>query len=290
MAPSRSAGKFGSIRGDLPFLKDRIDFWLTRVPSLYLAVERRREWTNWDKRVYLSFIRKGDVVVDIGANVGAHTVFFSHLVGPHGRVISFEPVAENLFALRALIAKRARFDNITVIDAALAAPDFAGGEAEIVAPVHDLTQASLRAHRAGSWEVDSDMRRFPCRIARGDEEPELRSLDRIGFMKIDVEGGELDAMKGSEQSISRHCPLLYCEVYEKWTRSFGYAPNDLIMYVASLGYVGARVISRGSVYPLKLKSAAPDAWFETSSDVLFFHKSHEKAVRRFDRRYGVNGL
>src|SRR6266540_3023338 len=106
MAAGGDGGKFGTLRGDLSFVKDRIDFGLTRFPRIYLAVERHREWVNWDKRIYLSFVRSGETVLDVGANVGAHTVFFSHLVGPRGRVYSFEPVPANVTAMRALVAKR----------------------------------------------------------------------------------------------------------------------------------------------------------------------------------------
>jgi len=83
----------------MPYLKERVDYQLTRYPRLYLAVDRYSPGINWDKRVYLSFIRRGDNVLDVGANVGAHTVFFSHLVRANGRVLAFEPVPENLVAL-----------------------------------------------------------------------------------------------------------------------------------------------------------------------------------------------
>src|SRR5438270_13829285 len=98
--------RLGSFQRDLPFVKDVIDYALTRYPRLYLFVERFRGWVNWDKRVYLSFVRPGDIVLDVGANVGSHAVFFSHLVRNKGRVLAFEPVPSNIDELNETIRRR----------------------------------------------------------------------------------------------------------------------------------------------------------------------------------------
>ncbi len=282
-----SGSRFGTLRGDLPFHKDAIDFLLTRFPRLYLAVERHRSWTNWDKRVYLSFIRPGDVVLDVGANVGAHTVFFSHLVEKRGRVISFEPIPDNLAALHRLVARRSRFDNVTVVETAVGNPAAPGAEIEIGAPAGDLTQASLRPQKAGSWRASSDVRTFVCRFSRLDETEELTQLPGIDFLKVDVEGGELDVLKGAARMIKKHRPLIYCEVYERWTSAFGYSPATLLSHVASFGYQHARVISGGAIHRLRLAREAPEEWFDSSADVLFFTDDDSEAVARFDERYGV---
>ena len=77
--PSVQNKRLGSLQRELPFFKEFLDYRLTRYPRLYLFVERFRDWINWDKRIYLSFVRRGNIVLDIGANVGTHAVFLSHL-------------------------------------------------------------------------------------------------------------------------------------------------------------------------------------------------------------------
>jgi FkbM family methyltransferase len=276
--------KLGSLQRDLPLLKDLIDYRLSGYPRVYLFVERFRAWVNWDKRVYLSFVRRGNIVLDIGANVGAHTVFFSHLVGNHGRVFAFEPLSENIDALKETIRLRSRSPNVRIFQAAVGTPGDSGRRVVMTAPEQDLTQASLRVQAAGSWRQQS-AREYEVSLTSLDAEPEVRYLPSIDVIKIDVEGGELDVLKGGAQTIRRHYPVIYCEVYEEWAAKFGYAPADLVSFVRFLGYTGARVISKGAVHALPLDRDPPPAMFETSSDVVFFTEKHRQLVSSFDRRY-----
>jgi len=277
--------RFGSFQRDLPFFKDVLDYRLTGYPRLYLFVERFREWVNWDKRVYLSFVRRGDIVLDVGANVGTHAVFLSHLVRDDGRVLAFEPLAPNIDTLRETIRRRSRISNISIFQLAVGNPGKARQEVGISVPGDDLTQASLRLQLAGSWERQASVREYRVSLTSLDAEREVQALPSIDFVKIDVEGGELDALKGAAKTIRRHHPLIYCELYEQWATSFGYTPGDLISFVRSLGYAGARVISKGAVHALSLDGNPPPGMFETSSDVLFFAAKHRQLVDAFDKRY-----
>jgi hypothetical protein len=63
-------------------------------------------------------LREGDVVIDVGANIGFFTVLASLLVGPAGRVVAFEPEADNLARLRANLAHNV-CKNVTVIEKAV---------------------------------------------------------------------------------------------------------------------------------------------------------------------------
>jgi FkbM family methyltransferase len=275
----------GSFQRELPFFKDVLDYRLAGYPRLYLLVEHFREWINWDKRIYLSFVRRGDIVLDIGANVGTHAIFFSHLVRDNGKVLAFEPLEPNIVALRKTIAGRSRIPNVTIFQMAVGNPGKAHEDVVIRVPGDDLTQASLRLQRTGSWEGQASLREYKVSLTSLDAESEVQALSSIDFIKIDVEGGELDVWQGAAETLSRHHPLVYCEVYEKWVTSFGYTPGDLLAFAQSLGYAGGRVISKGKVHALSLEENPPPEMFETSSDVLFFAEKHRPAVDAFDKRY-----
>lgn len=284
----RNQSKFGTLQRDLPPLKDAIDYQLTKAPSLYLFVERFREWVNWDKRVYLSFVRSGDIALDVGANVGAHTVFLSHLVGKRGQVLAFEPLPANIDALKETVRRRARHTNIVILPFAVGNSTLRKERVTLKVPGDDSTQASLALQTTGSWEGKPPVGEVVVPLTSLDACKDVQSLHDIDLVKIDVEGGELDVLRGASQTLSRHLPLIYCEAYDKWQASFGYSPTDLISFARSLGYSGARVFSEGRVQPVRLDQAVASSLFTTSADILFFAEKHRTAVERFDRRYNIH--
>lgn len=282
--------RIGSFQDSLPYAKDVLDYWLSRFPRVYLFLDRYREWQNWDRRVYLSLVQPGDTVLDIGANVGAHTVMFSHLVGKEGKVVSFEPVPSNFEKLKETVRSRSRFSNVTALQLAVGSPSVPMEKALITVPGGDFTQASLIPHRAGSWSETTNMTSYVCTITSLDAELAVNPVERLDFIKMDVEGGELSALGGAARTLSKHRPLLYCEVYERWAASFGYTSTELVSFVRSVGYSDARVIREGVVHPIRLADPVPPGLFDVSSDVLFFAAEHSKRIDRFDRRYHVRKL
>lgn len=275
----------GSLQSQPSALKHMLFYWLTRIPALYLFLERHRRQGNWDKRVFLSFVHRGDTVLDVGANFGGHAILFSHLVGRKGRVIAFEPVPDSFAALQENVELRARFPNISIFPLAVGNPAAATDTVLIRVPGDDFGQASLAIQSAGSWEGESNIRQYSVSMTSLDADLSVQRLPRIDFVKVDVEGGELNVLKGAARTLARHRPLLYCEVYEKWAASFGYTPAVLLGFVGSLGYSSARVITKGRVHSLRLDEAAPNGWFDTSSDVLFLTTEHSRLVKAFDRRF-----
>jgi FkbM family methyltransferase len=209
-----------------------LDFALAQAPGLYARLLKRRRQVNVEKLVFLSVVERGDVVFDVGANAGYYTLLFSHLVGRRGRVHAFEPIPATFAGLTASLACEGRFDNVALNDCALGDRE---GVLPFFVPDADYGQASLARHGEGSWSRPREVRSYDCR---------MRTLDGYahesgalpGFVKCDVEGAELLVLQGGAETIARCRPLLHLEVNPDWTRSLGYAPPEIVRFLAGLGY------------------------------------------------------
>ena len=155
--------------------------------------------------VFRERLHIGDVVVDVGANIGTFTMLAASIVGSAGRVISVEPIARN----RELIARAAhanRFDQVEII--AGAASDRAG-------------TLSLRTHPDTSNSATMAVAGERLRNERGIEvsvpvlvlDERLAELDRLDLIKIDIGGMEPLALRGFEQTLSRLRPALLSEFH-----------------------------------------------------------------------------
>lgn len=210
---------------------------------LQCSLARRREWylrvLRWtgrgslEKRIYLSLIREGEVVFDLGANLGYFTLLFSDLAGRGGEVHAFEPVPPTFARLRETVERCRRYENIFLNQAACSDVE---GRGVIQMPDDDIEQASLQPHQEGSWSQAGRITPFETRTLRLDNYARGRRPGWIHFVKCDVEGAELPALQGMEAKLKCCRPLLLLEVFSKWTAGFGYHPVDLIDFLRRLGY------------------------------------------------------
>jgi FkbM family methyltransferase len=188
------------------------------------ALEAYGEWAEQEVELLLRLVRPGDVAVDVGANVGTHAVALAARVGPAGKVIAFEPQGP-VFELLRLNAVRNAPGTIEVRRQGVA-----GAPGVMVVPRLDysahvnlgaIALAPVGAHPAA--EVD---------------EVEVTSIDaldlaRCDFLKLDVEGMELAALRGARRTLERLHPILYIEcnaIEAGWAvasfcRELGYVPS-----------------------------------------------------------------
>ena len=159
----------------------------------------------------------GDVVVDVGANIGNHTVFFAGVCGCS--VIAVEPAPAALDLLRQNVASNGLEDKVTIVAQALASEK---GHGRIVAPdnTHNL---GLNSVELGDGDVDVSTLDDLCR----DISPKL--------IKIDVEGMELAVLRGGRGVIEEHKPAVCAEA--------GSIPEfeSLLNFLAPDGYLAADV-------------------------------------------------
>jgi FkbM family methyltransferase len=230
-APDRAAALAGG--GPLRPLKAWLDFALAQAPGLYRRILYRRRVVNLEKLAFLAVLRRGDVVFDVGANTGHYTLLFSHLVGRRGRVHAFEPVPPTFAALAAHLARARRFDNVELVEGALAASE---RTLEIFLPGTDHGQAAIVRHAAGAWSRAPEVTSYSCQATTLDSYLRTRGQEPPAFVKCDVEGAELRVLEGAVETLRHHPPLLHLEVNPDWTRSLGYQPADLVGFLSAFGY------------------------------------------------------
>jgi FkbM family methyltransferase len=71
---------------------------------------------------------------------------------------------------------------------------------------------------------------------RLDDLTQIRDLESVSLIKIDVEGAELSVIKGALETIRENKPVLFIELLRKWSKIFGYHPNDVLIILQDLGY------------------------------------------------------
>jgi FkbM family methyltransferase len=214
-----------------------------------------------DQRAEFSVIRRhlrpGDIACDIGANKGSFIYWLSRWVR-NGRVIAFEPqpdLARHLTDICRVI----RLCNVKVEAKAVYSHS---GDQDLFLPEGHQPGASLH-HKA--VEAQSFTTLSVPVVSLDDYFDEN---DKVTLLKIDVEGAELEVLKGAERILRQHAPLL---VFECENRHL--APGnveDVFCYLRELGYEGS-FISRNQLFPITEFDAAvhqrqDGKWFWKSGD------------------------
>jgi FkbM family methyltransferase len=169
-------------------------------------------------------LKPGATFFDIGANVGFVTIIAARLVGPSGRVVAFEPVPENVAAIRENLALN-RIDWVEVHETAIARE--AGRASLIVSDVSAFSRLSTTNVPTGAREqIEVAVNSIDEFLAGGIEPvPDV--------VKIDVEGAELEVIEGMQATLAAHHPVILCEVhdcnaeYVELMNGLGYGPINL---------------------------------------------------------------
>ncbi len=169
---------------------------------------------------------KGGTFIDVGANIGLHTIRAARAVGPTGRVRAFEPNPLNVEVLHLTMAANG-FDHVTIRPVAVS-----NVEGEL--PLHARRGQSNGTIEQSAVRWDSDIQvDVPC--VRLDDE--LGDLDRLDLLKIDIEGAEPLAFAGIAETLKRHKPHILMEVFpDALRRTAEVEPADFLKMVQGFGY------------------------------------------------------
>jgi FkbM family methyltransferase len=175
----------------------------------------RAPWERAEQDAMRRVVSPGMVVLDVGANMGLHTVLLASLVGPTGRVFVFEPNAALLPPLRRTVQG---LGNASLYPYALS--DEAGPGALFVP--EDNMKASL-----ANWTdeaTDGKAQAGICERRRLDDLVRAGTVAQPDFIKCDVEGAELLVFRGARAVLDRpDAPIVLFEVNAHTAKGFGFA-------------------------------------------------------------------
>lgn len=176
-------------------------------------------------------LRDGMVAIDIGSNIGYYVLLESRQIGEHGRIIAIEPAPRNIELLTRNIALNA-LRGVTVVEGAVGDRDGLGTlHISHLSNLHSMYPSE--ATEQGTVEV---------KMYRLDTLVQNLQLRRVDFVRMDIEGYEVNALDGMLETLKKYKPQLVIELHP--LRVEGRKIVSLLRVLKSLGYEAKHVVER----------------------------------------------
>lgn len=218
-----------NLYGNLPeelltITKDGRKFIVDPAPHPYEKVYFLGEYEPEVTEIISKIVKKGDVCLDIGANIGWYTTLLQKLVGETGQVYAFEPVPKTFSLLSRNVELNSESGNVCVNNIAL-------GETEKEVEIY-LFDNLPDGHASLGKGDKNEFQTFNARMDTLDSFIEKNKIGEINFIKADIEGAELTMLKGAGKVFEQsRPPMLEIEMALGATIVFDYLPNDLIEFI-----------------------------------------------------------
>ena len=183
------------------------------------------------------FLKPEMIFVDIGANQGEYSLFAAKRL-TQGRVLAFEPLPSILKVLKKNIELN-QFKVIEVFELGLS-------DKEEMLKIHEIEDEheGLATFYPGERK---GLAEFEVQLKTLDDVVEKSNCPRVDFIKLDIEGGELKALKGSRKTIGKFKPLVMVEINNDTYQAAGYSSTDIVEFFSALNYHPFMFMKRGII-------------------------------------------
>lgn len=154
------------------------------------------EYCDEEIELISKIVKKGDTILDVGANIGLMTIPFSKMIGTNGKVLSFEPQPKIYYTLCGNIA----INNLNNVESY----NLAVGDTNEPLFLPSIDYKKLNNFGGISLSDSGDVKINQIKL-------DDLSFEKLNFIKIDVEGMEINVLEGSKETIKKHRPILYIE-------------------------------------------------------------------------------
>lgn len=190
-------------------------------PEDELGLLTRPDYEDYEVEIYKRTVKEKGTVLDIGANIGYHTLIFAKLVGPEGKVYAFEPDPINFHYLKKNILIN-NHKNIIPIQKAVSSETEKGR----------LYLTSSKTHRK-IYELEENLPSIEIETIKLDEYIQ----EKIDFIKMDIEGSEGMALEGMTSLLKKNKPLkIIMEFVPSWIEKTGIEPIGCLRKIIESGF------------------------------------------------------
>jgi FkbM family methyltransferase len=203
----------------------------------------------------------GQAVMDVGANLGFYSVELANVVHG-GRLIAVEAIPEHAASVRRNAALNG-FGHIEVVQAAVGAQ--AGGFVRLELPKNGNSGMYSVASNSHDGGIEAPLTTI-------DDIVKQCRLDSLDFIKMDIEGSELAALQGAEDTLRRFNPTILVELNEPALSRFGASTSQVKSFLDQLGYIGWKITRRGT----ERISVGDDHYCD---ECIFVHRSKQGAMK-----------
>jgi FkbM family methyltransferase len=211
--------------------------------------------------LFTRFIPTSGVVFDVGAHAGQYTKLFARAAAA-GRVYAFEPGSYARTILRATVTVR-RLHNVTVMPMALGA---ACGVDTLCMPVKPGGSFRFGLSHLGQPQERWDLvAQEAVAVTTLDTVAAALRLERLDFVKADIEGSEVALLRGGEETLRRFRPVLVLELLNQYLSRAGDRVEEAFGFLTALGYTAFALTPKNEMVP----AAGPrdgEYWFVADRD------------------------
>jgi len=232
---------------------EEIQFWWSYLVPYFdatLGFFDYRGHDLGDLRFLWRNLKPGAVFLDIGAHHGVYSVVAAKKLGANGIVAAFEPSVREYRRLR-MHLRLNRLGSVRAEPLAL-------GSAACTQKFFQITNGDNT--RGGFRPPASEDRvsEISVETVRLDDYVSQFPLARVDFVKLDVEGGEREVLRGASSVLTKFRPILICEILDATTQAWGYKAREIIQMLESFDFAWFDIRSNGSIVPHKIREHYPE--------------------------------
>lgn len=177
----------------------------------------------------LKHIKEGQVIIDVGGNIGQTAMMMALKTGSAGKIISFEPYKKTHDAFLKNLSLNKNIENVV-------AEKFALGEQATQLGMLEECTTNSGGTRLASITDTAHAHTQVVNVITLDSYIEEKKLNRVDFMKIDVEGFEMKVLLGGKKTLQKYFPELYIEIDDFNLKKQNNSAQEMLDFLGEMGY------------------------------------------------------